>query len=499
MPETPEAEPSDAASSPSDPAEQSLFVLRDADGSALSALETVTTFPHNFAAVVGDNLSTLIGEQPITLGSWNQAEHADRPSILGFDQAGSLMAVVLSDGSDDTEGRVERTVEWLQTLTLRDVLKMHASVEALMDTLLEANPDELHLTLGPDRRVVLLQLASGLNQHKTFPGVSKVVGVELFSGLSDGLVLRRASGADSVLVAEPSNEVVVEPVAAEGVIDLTEGAVEADTVGAVADGTTVGAGVVGAGVVGAAVVGAGVTGVSADRSGVVDTSEGDTPKSDTPESDTTSSEATESNTLVGDQPVESSLAPPPLVRNTADEAAIEPGAVSFKPGTPMRSADLNAYLADKTGQPDDVAPGCVQSGKHVLLTEVLSGNQVLENRGHYHRVIDEAVIDRFREWYDGSIPKVTFHLLVQSEDNADETTYVGRLKPTAWEHRLGAQNLLFRIVPRIGSDLWVVLSSGNVPTVQPAAVTAEEPEPWPVVPAKEAEAPVRRRGVRRQR
>lgn len=484
MPEITEAGSPDVSSPQDDAGEQSLFVVRDADGPALSALQTVTTFPDTFAAIVGDNLATLIGEHPITLGSWNQSEHADRPSILGFDHGGSLMAVVLSDGSDDTEGRISRTTEWLQTLTLRDVLKMHASVETLMDMLLEQNPDELHLTLGPDRRVVLVQLVSGPAEPTVFAGVSKVVGVELFSGLDDGLILRRASMSQSSLAVDVSEsdavqgaeatEVNAEPEAVPAVIDLTDTAVEK-----------------------AAVEEAAAEDAAADST-ADDESGNETSETGTPGSDDVQAESVQSDTLVAEQPVESSLAPPPLpLRNTADEAAIEPGAVSFKPGTPMRSADLNAYLADKTGEPEVVAPGCVQSGKHVLLTEILSDSKVLENRGHYHRVIDETVIERFREWYDGSIPKVTFHLLVQSEDHANETTYVGRLKPTAWEHRLGAQNLLFRIVPRIGSDLWIVLSSGNVPTVQPAA-SDDEPEPWPVVPAEEAQTS-RRRGVRRMR
>ena len=458
--------------------EPSLFVLR---GNAVEPLQPATVFPADFATALGENMASLLGESPITLGTWDQTEHVDRPSILGFDNSGSLVAVVLSDGSDDTKARITSTVEWLHSLNLRDVLKMHASVETLMDALLAQNPNELHLSLGPARRVVLLQLTDqsvGAVDPEIFDGVTEVVNLELFAGVEGAMILRR--GTRSAAVDASSSP--AEPEAA--VIDLTDSAVAGSTVA------------------GSAVVGSVTAASKSDaESNPVDDVDGSANESGVAGENAGENEG---DVAVGadgsdEQPVESSLAPPPMPRNTAVDAAIEPGAVSFKPGTPMRTVDLNAYLADKTGDPETVAPGCVASGKHVLLTDIITPSTVLESRGHYHRAIDDELVDRFREWYDGSIPKVTFHLLVQSADQLDETTYVGRLKPTAWEHRSGKQTLLFRVVPRVGSELWVKLSAGEVPPIPPEAPVVDEAEPWPVIPAREVEPASKRRGVRRLR
>lgn len=433
----------------------SLYVLRDG---ALETLSARLTFPDDFHETVKANLRTFVGEEPLVLGSWSQSDHVDRPALLGFDDSGSLLAIVLADGKEeDLGGRLTAVSEWLQALSLRDVLKMHSSIDVLMDSLLANNPDELHLTLGSDRRLVMLALVGGERELLDHPGVSATIGLEMYPGDADSVIVRR--------VATPPAPVIAPPIATE--IAEAEQTTEADP-------------------------------ESLATPVIAETPE--TPEiAETPE--TTETTETAQTPVVTETPqplpVQSSLAPPPG-RNSAVEAAIEPGAVSFKQGSTMRTADLNSYLADKTGAPEEVGQGCVASGKHVLLTEVLSSSRVLESRGHYHRAIDEEFVNRFREWYDGSIPKVTFHLLVQSEDNLDETTYVGRIKPTAWEHRSGGETLLFRVVPRVASELWVKLSAGEVPEMVVDA-PADDVEPWPVVPAKASEPTSRRRGVRRLR
>ncbi len=459
-----------------------LFVIRD---QALEPLAPSAAFPDDFAVVVQNNLQTILGENPITLGTWSQAEHADRPTLLGFDTSGSLVAVILSDGSDDTAGRITTTSAWLNSLNLRDVLKMHASVDTLMDALLAQNPNELHLSLGPVRRVVLVQLADGTSQPPTFDGVSDVVLLELFSDVSGATIVRRNTGQTSLVPSSVESAIATETVESSASDSAQSAASDQSIEQPSADQPSVVQPGVDQPAAAAEVPNApGVAGPLASgqsaqppAAAVIDVTDA----------------------ALAEQQVESSLAPPPQARNTAVDAAIEPGAVSFKPGTPMRADDLATYLNEKTGSPETVVPGCVASGKHVLITDVLNHDNVLQSRGHYHRPIDDEHVDRFRSWYDGSIPKVTFHLLVQSAGRPEETTYVGRLKPTAWEHRSGKQTLLFRIVPRVATDLWLSLSAGEVPAIPPETPVVDEPEPWPVVPAKEVEPTPRRRGVRRNR
>ncbi len=441
--------------------EANLFVV---SGSALSPLTRSFDLPADFAALVADNLDGLVDEAFITIAQWDLTEHPDRPMMLAFDDEGSLAALMIA-------GEPERTAavaSWLATLTLRDVLKMHVHVEELMDALLALNPDELHLSLGPRRRVIEIGVGDPQFSAPAMPDDAPDIGysmieLEIYADPSNAtaVLMTRVTSDETEATKEQSmtSSLAPPPVAAVGTLGAfdSEPAVETDT----------------------ASEGLATTDVDTD------TGQSDT-DTDTGQSDI------EASTETGQSD---------STANTAQDAAIEPGAVAFRPGTTMRTIDLLSYLARDEATAEVLDDGTIVFDEHVLLIEPLSESHVLESRDHFKRLVGTESLDQFHEWYDGTVPQVTFHLLARHVLNPEETTYVGRLKPTAWEHRGEGQSLLFRLVPRLPSALWILASKGELPGLP---VPEEPPEPWPVKPAKEIDLResalqrVGRRGYRRR-
>ncbi|MEE9416447.1 MAG: hypothetical protein V3V01_14280 [Acidimicrobiales bacterium] len=423
-----------------------LFVVRDGD---LVTLTPVDRFPDPVAAVVYDHLDQIVGEPMVNVTAWPQNSDDDhKPAVLAFDQAGMLTAVVLA-GANDVElivARVQATLDWLTELTLRDVLEMHESVDALVDRLLDLNPNEVRLSLDPGRRMVIVtlcDLGSVQGEVESIAPNLTVVDLEVFADPSgaDSLIRRIpsadrvASAADPTVVEAMSSTLddEVEPTPAAGLAE----SVEPDDFEDDANADEI------------------VDAAANEDLPTVDTDEGSAaPDSVNP-------------TVVNEADQQSSLAPPPVVvpvltPGVPDGRSVE---LPFIAGRTVATSELLATLG-QLGSVELFDDGTITLGDHVLLTQVLSDDADLDSPTHFHRAVDDAAVARFQGWYDGDLANVRFHLVVRNSDSPAESTYLGELKPTAWEHMSGGQQLLFKIVPRIGAGLWQMMSIGELPPIE---------------------------------
>lgn len=421
-----------------------LFAVHDGD---LVTLTPVDDFPEAVAAVVDDHLDQIVGEPMVNVVGWSQEEAAERPAVLAFDGEGMLTAVVLAGANDSHVilERVQAILDWLTDLTLRDVLGMHESVDILVDRLLDLNPNEVHLSLDPGRRIIIVTLCDlGEVQSE----------VELIApnlAIIDLEVFADPSGEDSLIRRIPSSESlpVVQPDELEGEAKPDDNDDEA------------------------------ATSPEPDSSAEAIGSDDDIDLDEIAQEDASEvgedeliepvAQGDDGLELADETGVESSLAPPPpvlpvpiLAQASSTNTVIE---LPFVAGRSMVTAELLATLG-QLGTLELFDDGTMALGEHVLLTQVLSQDVDIDSPTHFHRAVDEASIARFQGWYDGDLANVRFHLVVRNADTPAESTYLGELKPTAWEHLPDGQQLLFKIVPRIGAGLWQTMSNGDLPPIE---------------------------------
>ena len=138
---------------------ETLFTI---DGGKLVALTQGPEIPRGIGSAISYNLEAFVSEPGLTIGSWDQTVHDDRPATMSFTSGGTIVSVVVEHMDGDQvslRDRIEAIQAWLAPMQLRDLSQLFTDPGAFYEGLWDMSPNA---TIAlQDRRRFVVVTASG--------------------------------------------------------------------------------------------------------------------------------------------------------------------------------------------------------------------------------------------------------------------------------------------------------------------------------------------------
>ncbi len=426
---------------------ETLFTI---DGGKLVALTQGPVIPRGIGSAVSYNLEAFVAEPGLTIGSWDQTVHDDRPATMSFTAGGTIVSVVVEnmDGDKVTlSDRIAAIQAWLAPMQLRDLSQLFTEPGAFYEGLWDMSPNST-IALQERRRYVVVtasddpEAAAALAESLGSIDLD-VVELDVFtSDNGDDPIIRwrpdrgrpladPTSGPETAASADTLHfSAVASAAEAE---ELAQAASDSTATDKAEQGPDGGVGIP-----------------------VVETESSDDPEIDlsAPVIDLTPPPVVDISPLADD--------PPPPADGTGGDS---PPVISGR----TYAIETLPYLFD----PDDEALDSISDEMfsvpgHLVLVDKLPERRrqpsPFENPGRYRWDADaeqQTMLENNLMDHHGSR---TIHLFVESDRQPGLATYVGVLASAADNKpgRYGA-SMWFDITPKVSAPLWQLLRKGRLP------------------------------------
>jgi len=431
------------------------------NGGELIALTSGVAIPRGLGSAIAFNLDSFIEEPGLSIGSWDQTVHDDRPAAMSFTAQGTIVSIVVANMDGEKvplKKRIEAIHAWLSPMQLRDLSQLFTEPAAFYEGLWDMSPNAT-IALQETRRYVVVTAEQDTTPLASIPSelgnaVVDFVHLDVFTSESGddpiirwspgkGQPLASPSGAtDAAATAMQMNSIVSDP------SDPSDSSGSADAAG---------------------------NGASVDDAADEAVPPPPEPSEVVDDIDLVAPAVADASDAVDDADetavVEVGSAEPPPPRGTppGDNEAFSPGH-TYQIGTLPQLFDPNDDRLESISDEMFAVPG------HLVLVDKLPERRrqpsPFENPGRYRWDADAELQTMLESNLTDRSGDRVLHLFVESDRQPSLATYVGLLT-TASDNKAGrySTSMWFDIDPKVNAPLWQLFRKGRLPDIGDAATS----------------------------
>ena len=418
------------------------------NGGELIALTPGVVMPRGLGSAIAFNLESFIEDPGLSIGSWDQTVHDDRPAAMSFTAQGTIVSVVVANMDGDSvplAKRIEAIHAWLSPMQLRDLSQLFTEPVAFYEGLWDMSPNAT-IALQETRRYVVVTADKDTTSIESIPAdlgnaLVDVVHLDVFTSDSgDDPIIRWSPGkgqplasptgaTDGASTAMQMNSIVSDP------SDSPESSGNGPRVSVAADESTP---------------------PLPDPSEVVAARDRVVP-------------AVVDVSDVADESVETAVqegsteSAPAVGTPRGDHEAFIPGR-TYQIGTLPQLFDPNDDRLESISDEMFAVPG------HLVLVDKLPERRrqpsPFENPGRYRWDADAELQTMLESNLTDRSGSRVLHLFVESDRQPSLATYVGLLT-TASDNKAGrySTSMWFDIDPKVNAPLWQLFRKGRLPDI----------------------------------
>ena len=437
------------------------------NGGELIALTSGVAIPRGLGSAIAFNLDSFIEEPGLSIGSWDQTVHDDRPAAMSFTGGGTIVSIVVAnmDGENVAlKKRIEAIHAWLSPMQLRDLSQLFTDPVAFYEGLWDMSPNAT-IALQETRRYVVVTAEKDTTPLESIPAdlgnaVVDFVHLDVFmSETGDDPIIRWSPGKGQPL-ASPNGATDAAATAMQMNSIVSDSSDSTDSTDS--SGTS------------------GTSGTSKNGPSADDAADDSVPPPPEPP------DAVDDIDLVAPAAADASDA----VDEVDETAVAEAGSTESPPAMGTPSGDTEAFSSGHTYQigtlpqlfdPNDdrlesISDEMFAVPGHLVLVDKLPERRrqpsPFENPGRYRWDADAELQTMLESNLTDRSGDRVLHLFVESDRQPSLATSVGLLT-TASDNKAGrySTSMWFDIDPKVNAPLWQLFRKGRLPDIGDAATS----------------------------